>query len=72
KLQIRCDKNSDYIEREKDTTGLITRLYLFGRDDITIESVNPTEKPYLDSPHISDYKNIKPYPLYTNITDKTV
>ena len=72
KLQIRCDKNSDYIERERDPTKLITRLYLFGKDDITIESVNPTGKPYLDSPHISDYKNIKPYPLYTNIADKTV
>jgi len=72
KLQIRCDKNSDYIEREKDPSELITRLYLFGRDDITIESVNPTGKPYLDSPHILDYKNIKPYPLYTNIIDKTV
>ena len=72
KLQIRCDKNSDYIERERDPTGLITRLYLFGKDDITIESVNPTGKPYLDSPHILDYRNIKPYPLYTNISDKTV
>ncbi len=72
KLQIRCDKNSDYIRREKDTIRLITRLYLFGKDDITIESVNPTGKPYLDSSHISDYKNIKPYPLYTNIADKTV
>ena len=72
KLLIRYDKSSDYIRREKDTTKLITRLYVYGKDDITIESVNPTGKAYLDSPNIGDYKNIKEDVLYTNISDKTV
>ncbi|MBA7479139.1 hypothetical protein ES707_14570 [subsurface metagenome] len=72
KLQIRYDKNSDYIRRERDSIGLITRLYIYGKDDITIESVNPTGKPYLDSANIGNYLNIKEDTKYTNITDKTV
>jgi len=71
KQPIRYDKNSDYISREKDTTHLITRLYPYGKDDLTCESVNPTGKIYLDSANIGNYKTRKEYALYTNIDNAT-
>jgi len=38
KAQIRYDKNSDYIERRQDTSKLVTRLYPYGEDNITINT----------------------------------
>lgn len=37
-LQIRYDKNSDYIEKEEDSYGLITRIYPYGPDNFEINS----------------------------------
>ncbi len=67
-LQLRCDKNCDYIEDQKDTHQLCTRLYCYGKDDLTIESVNEG-KAYLDSSYIDDYQYVKETPIYTNISD---
>ncbi len=39
KLQIRYDKNCDYIVREEDTSKLVTRLYPYGEDNITINTL---------------------------------
>lgn len=68
KLQLRYDKNCDYIEKKEDTKQLCTRLYPYGRDDLTIESVN-AGKAYLDSSYINNYKYRKEKVIYTNITD---
>ena len=38
KLQIRYDKNCDYIEKEEDSTELVTRLYPYGPDNQTINT----------------------------------
>jgi len=38
KVQIRYDKNSNYIERRQDTSKLVTRLYPYGEDNITINT----------------------------------
>jgi len=37
-LQIRYDKNSDYIEKEEDSSELITRIYPYGSDNFEINS----------------------------------
>jgi len=37
-LQIRYDKNSDYIEKEEDSNELITRIYPYGSDNFEINS----------------------------------
>ncbi len=68
KLQLRYDKNCDYIEKKEDTSQLCTRLYLYGRDNLTIESVNGGIE-YLDSAYINNYKYRKEKVIYTNITD---
>jgi len=34
-LQLRYDKNSPHIEREKNSENLVTRLYVYGGDNIT-------------------------------------
>ena len=38
KLQLRYDKNCDYIEKEEDSTDLITRIYPYGPDNFTINT----------------------------------
>ena len=74
KNMIRYDKNATHIMRREDTTRLVTRLWGYGADDITIGSVNNTDatrgEDYLDSAAIGDYKNVKEYTIYTNIPDK--
>jgi len=66
KLQLRYDKNCYYIEKKEDTSQLCTRLYVYGRDNLTIESVNEG-KAYLDSAYINNYKYRKEKVIYTNI-----
>jgi len=39
KLQIRYDKNCDYIEPEEDPSKLVTRLFPYGEDNITINTL---------------------------------
>lgn len=66
KVQIRYDKNSDIMERREDTTKLCTRLYIYGKDNLTISSVNGGLA-YLDSVNISKYPHPKETTIYTNI-----
>ena len=66
KVQIRYDKNSDIMERREDTTKLCTRLYIFGKDNLTISSVN-AGLAYLDSANIGNYPHPKETAIYTNI-----
>lgn len=68
KLQVRYDKNAEYIKRTRNSQNLVTRLYCYGKENLTISSVNGGLA-YLDSTHISDYKNIKEKSIYTNIDD---
>ena len=68
-FQVRCDKNSDKIERKEDATQLCTRLYVYGQDDITIESVNPTGKAYIDSTHINEYQDPIVHTEYVNTSN---
>jgi predicted Rdx family selenoprotein len=37
-LQLRCDKNCKYMEREEDSYGLATRVYIYGQDNYTINT----------------------------------
>ncbi len=64
--QIRYDKNSDYIERQEDSSQICTRLYCYGRDNITIASVNGGIET-LDSANYYDYRYPKEKAIYTNI-----
>lgn len=66
-LHLRYDKNCDYIEKIEDTSQLCTRLYCYGKDNLTIESVNEG-KAYLDSAYINNYKYRKEKTIYTNIS----
>lgn len=69
KQPIRYDKQSDYMVREEDATELITRLYIYGAEDITIKSVNPTGEEYIDSPNIGLYDAPIEDTIYTTIAD---
>ncbi|MCL5069679.1 MAG: phage tail protein [Actinobacteria bacterium] len=44
KLQVRYDKNAEYIKRTRNSQNLVTRLYCYGKDNLTIssESMVPT------------------------------
>lgn len=68
---IRYDKNTDYIVREEDATELVTRLYIYGDDDITCQSVNPTGLEYIDSANIGLYHEPIEDTVYTTIADVT-
>jgi len=57
-LWFRYDKNIKDIDVEYDGQDVITRLYPYGRDGLTIESVNNGYK-YLDSERINDYPRPK-------------
>lgn len=37
-LQLRYDKNCDYIEKEEDSSDLVTRIYPYGPDNYTINT----------------------------------
>jgi len=69
KQPIRYDKNSDYIVREEDATELVTRLYIYGADDITVKTANPTGLTYIDSPNIDLYIAPVEDTIYTTIAD---
>ncbi len=63
-LWFRYDKNIKNIDVKYDGLNVITRLYPYGRDGLTIESVNNGLK-YLDSSRINDYPRPKIGPLFT-------
>lgn len=58
KYHIRRGKNLKGVNYIEDITGVITRLYVKGKDGLTIESVNNGKK-YIDSPLIDNYSHPK-------------
>lgn len=53
-IQLELRSNMQNISIERDITGLVTRLYPYGYEDLHIGSVND-EIQYIDSPNISIY-----------------
>lgn len=53
-VQFRLGKNIQTITRKTDSSGLVTRLYAFGEDDLDISTVNEGLH-YIDSQYIGDY-----------------
>ena len=65
-------KNLKSIEKVMDDSGIITRLYPLGQDDMDISSVN-NGVAYIDSPIKSTYGYIKcGYKSFSNITDPSL
>lgn len=58
KYHIRRGKNLKGINYTEDISSVVTRLYVKGKDGLTIESVNNGKK-YIDSPLINNYAHIK-------------
>lgn len=52
-VQFRIGKNIKSLERLRDSTSIVTRLYVSGAEDeygvVGIQSVNPTGEPYIDN-----------------------
>lgn len=67
-VQLRYRKNLKNIKRLVDTKSLITRLYVYGKDGLTIESVNSGLK-YIDSPNIGLWRRPKCAEIKTDIED---
>lgn len=68
-LQFRYQRNNKRIKRTKDSRGVITRLYVYGKDGLTIEDVNDGRK-YIDSEYINDYPRPKTgYVEFNDIED---
>lgn len=57
-LQFRYSKNIKSIKKSTDIRNVFQRLYVYGKDGLTIDGVN-NGKAYLDSQYISSYKRIK-------------
>lgn len=57
-VEIRYGKNLKSLNIPTSSENIITRLYVYGKDGLTIEGVNNGFK-YLDSPYISNYKRPK-------------
>lgn len=57
-VQFRYKKNLRTVKRTVDARGLTTRLYVYGKDNLGIESVNDGVS-YLDSPNINLYPRPK-------------
>lgn len=67
--RIMYGKNMKSVRKEMDDTGVITRLYPLGQDDMDISSVNDG-LPYIDSPIADLYGYIKcGYENMSHITD---
>lgn len=59
-IQFRYRKNIKSITRTIDTSGLITRLYVYGNDGLTIEdSTYGNGLKYIDSQYIDNYRRPK-------------
>lgn len=67
RLTVALTANSDSISITKDVSGLITRLYAFGRDDLTME--DEIGAVYIDSPNISTYGQKDGYIDFPEISD---
>ena len=53
-VRLRLEKNMQSISIERNVSDMITRLWAFGSDDLTVSSVNGG-KAYIDSPNIEKY-----------------
>ena len=68
-MQIRIGKNLTSVKKITDGSGLITRLFPYGKDDLDITSVNAGIA-YLDSQYINNYDYIHQHPKdYKDIED---
>lgn len=67
-VRLSLKKNLSNLTVERQTTELITRLYAYGADDLTVSSVNGG-KPYIDSPNVSKYGIVTGYLDYSDYTD---
>ncbi|WP_409346769.1 phage tail spike protein [Paenibacillus sp. MBLB4367] len=56
--EIRYGRNLKALRKPSTTNNVITRLYVYGRDGLTIESINGGKK-YIDSPNIGLYRRPK-------------
>jgi phage minor structural protein len=57
-VQFRIGKNIKSLKRNTDATGIITRLYPYGKDSMEITTLN-AGKAYIDSPLINQYDRLK-------------
>ena len=68
-VRLRLEKNMQSISIERNVSDMITRLWAFGSDDLTVSSVNGG-KAYIDSPNIEKYgvqEGYKDYSDYTSV-----
>lgn len=66
-VRLRLEKNMQSISIERNVSDMITRLWAFGSDDLTVSSVNGG-KAYIDSPNIEKYGVQEGYKDYSNYT----
>lgn len=64
-VRLRLEKNMTDISVEYDTKSMITRLWAFGSDDLTVASEN-NGKAYIDSPNIAKYGVQEGYKDYSD------
>lgn len=69
-IQFRYRKNIKSINRKVDTSGLITRLYVYGNDGYSIEDATAGNGlKYIDSQYISNYRRPKTGSVTFDIDD---
>jgi hypothetical protein len=66
-VRLRLGKNMQSISIERNVSDMITRLWAFGSDDLTVSSVNGG-KAYIDSPNIEKYGVQEGYKDYSDYT----
>lgn len=66
-VRLRLEKNMQSISIERNVSDMITRLWAFGSDDLTVSSVNGG-KAYIDSPNIEKYGVQEGYKDYSDYT----
>jgi phage minor structural protein len=66
-VRLRLEKNMQSLSIERNVSDMITRLWAFGSDDLTVSSVNGG-KAYIDSPNIEKYGVQEGYKDYSDYT----
>ena len=66
-VRLRLEKNMRSISIERNVSDMITRLWAFGSDDLTVSSENGG-KAYIDSPNIEKYGVQEGYKDYSDYT----
>ena len=70
-IQFRYQKNIKSINRTVDTSSLITRLYVYGNDGLTIEDATEGNgMKYIDSQYINNYRRPKKGTVTFDIDDQ--